>query len=303
MTDDIAEAAPKKGTIFVGSKGLRAIWSVLIFVAIAAACGFGINIALKLMHHIPSKSAVMDPIHTSIGEGIGVVILTIATVVTALITRRSLGQLGFGLKNALWRFIQGLVVGFVMLSALVGALYLCHAFVIDKIALHGMDVLTYGWQWGLAFLLVGASEELMFRGFLQQTIARGLNFRWASLIMGAFFVAAHTGNGGETIIGLGLVLAAALVFSLSVWRTGAIWWGIGFHAAWDWAQSYFYGVADSGLASSHALMVSHPAGPTWLSGGSTGPEGSVLAIAAMLLSAGVIWLTLRKPDVDLDIKF
>jgi membrane protease YdiL (CAAX protease family) len=142
---------------------------------------------------------------------------------------------------------------------------------------------------------------LNFRGFLQQTIGRGLNFRVASLATGVLFVSAHADIPGETPIGLGMILAFALLASYSVWRTGAIWWAVGYHAAWDWAETYVYGVADSGRGSSSALMLSHANGPAWLSGGAAGPEGSVFALAALMLSAAAL-MTIRKPDENLGLK-
>ena len=61
---------------------------------------------------------------------------------------------------------------------------------------------------------------------------------------------------------------------------------IGFHAAWDWGESYFYGVPDSGeLAAGHLLNVSF-SGPQWLSGGTVGPEGSWLCTLLLV----VLWV-------------
>ncbi len=107
------------------------------------------------------------------------------------------------------RFLQGVVLGFIAMSATIGVLYLCHAFVFDGIALHGQDIWVYGAEWFLGFLLVGVAEELMFRTYLQQTLARGTNYIIAALIMGALFFYAHTRNPGETPIGLGEVFAPA----------------------------------------------------------------------------------------------
>jgi len=81
-----------------------------------------------------------------------------------------------------------------------------------------------------------------------------------------------------------------------VWRTGALWWALGYHAAWDWAQSFLFGVADSGLMTPGALMSAHPAGPAWLSGGATGPEGSALMFAIVAASVGLIGLTMMRGD-------
>ncbi len=147
------------------------------------------------------------------------------------------------------------------------------------------------------------SEELACRGYLQQTLARGLNYRWAALIMGVLFMLLHVPNSGETPVGLAIVFVAGVVLSYSIWRTGAMWWGIGFHAAWDWMQSFTFGVADSGHPAMDALMISKPAGPDWLSGGATGPEGSVLALVVLILVALVIHVTVKKPDTDLGVKW
>lgn len=303
MTTEPGVAEAKPTNIFIGSKGLRAGWGILLFIAVFSALGFGTWFVMHSMKiQMPHDGGQMAPNSVIFGEGLQAAMLVLATLITAAIERRPLGQLGLGGTNAVPRFLQGLVVGFLMLSGLIGLLYVTHAIVIDKIAPLNQETLTYGGLWFIAFLLVGITEEFMFRTYLQQTIGRGINYIVAAVIMGGLFMFAHTGNHGETPIGLGLVFAAGLLFTVSVWRTGTIWWAVGFHAAWDWAQSYFYGTPDSGLTNIGTLMTSHPQGAEWLSGGTTGPEGSVLAIAAMLLSAVVIWVMAPKQDVKLDMK-
>ncbi len=92
---------------------------------------------------------------------------------------------------------------------------------------------------------------------------------------------------------LGWHLAAAaigFVFCVSVRVTGSAWWAIGCHAAWDWAETYFYGAADSGR-SAGTLLSAAPAGNPLLSGGADGPEGSLLGLPLMVL-LGVLVLVL-----------
>lgn len=307
MSDiSVTPAAPKRGLkyVFVGPDGLRAGWCALLFVAITAALIVGLNVGLHAIHfHGPKTDPkVIDPIGTMFQEALVSGILLISTLLAALITRRKFSQLGFSLTNALPRFIQGLFVGVAALSALIGLLYVCGAIKLGPIALHGAEIWRSGGMWALAFILVGLAEELMFRGYLQQVIGRGLNFRWVCLIMGILFTAVHGMNPGETPLGLIGVFAAGAVLSLSVWRTGTLWWAIGFHAAWDWTQSFLFGVADSGLQSSGTFMTAQSIGPAWLSGGATGPEGSVLDLGITALIAVIIMLTLRK-DHDLKIKW
>ena len=70
---------------------------------------------------------------------------------------------------------------------------------------------------------------------------------------------------------------------MSVRVTGSAWWAIGCHASWDWAESYFYGTADSGFYARGHLLTSIPAGPALWSGGGAGPEGSLLVFPIILL--------------------
>jgi membrane protease YdiL (CAAX protease family) len=304
MNDDTQQARRGLGWVFRGSQGLRAGWGIAIFVLIFAGASAVTVLGLILLKtHSPKGADALRPIGVIVQEGVTIVGLLIATVVTALIERRKLSNLNLSLKGFFPRIIQGLVTGLAALSLLIGLLWLCRAITFGPIVMHGADVWRWGAGWGLAFIMVGLAEEFMFRGYLLQTLARGLNFRWAAVIMAALFGLAHGGNPGETPIGLGIVVLVAFVFSLSIWKTGTLWWALGFHASWDWAQSFLYGVADSGHPAVGALMSAKAAGPDWLSGGSDGPEGSVLAVVVMLVVIGLILLTQRKPDEPPSVKW
>src|SRR5438270_6779884 len=56
--------------------------------------------------------------------------------------------------------------------------------------------------------------------------------------------------------------------------------------ATSWGETYFYGVANSGGSYPRHLLDSSLSGPNWLSGGTAGPEGSVLCTALIV----VVWL-------------
>jgi len=65
---------------------------------------------------------------------------------------------------------------------------------------------------------------------------------------------------------------------------------VGFHAAWDWGETFFYSVPDSGMVSPGHLLSSALRGPDWLSGGSVGPEGSMLCFATI----AIVWIVFAK---------
>jgi hypothetical protein len=78
---------------------------------------------------------------------------------------------------------------------------------------------------------------------------------------------------------------------LSIWYTGSLWWAIGFHATWDWGETYFYGTPNSGVAGEGHFLTAHPVGNILFSGGATGPEGSLLVLPTIVLLAIILYFT------------
>jgi membrane protease YdiL (CAAX protease family) len=108
-------------------------------------------------------------------------------------------------------------------------------------------------------------------------------FWQASWVTSTYFGFYHTANTGENWIGIFAASLMGFVFCVSVRLTGSVWWALGCHAAWDWAETFFYGTADSGLQGQGHFLSASPAGnPLW-SGGTDGPEGSLLVLGAILL--------------------
>ncbi|MGA2167107.1 MAG: CPBP family intramembrane glutamic endopeptidase [Terracidiphilus sp.] len=111
----------------------------------------------------------------------------------------------------------------------------------------------------------------------------GSSFWQAAWVTSTLFGFIHTGNNGENWIGIFAAAAIGFVFVVSIRVTGSAWWAIGCHAAWDWAETYFYGTADSGMVAQGHYLTTTPAGNALWSGGADGPEGSLLVIAVILL--------------------
>lgn len=118
---------------------------------------------------------------------------------------------------------------------------------------------------------------------LHQKKSAGNGFWQAAWVTSTLFGYAHTANGGENWIGIFAAGAIGFVFCVSIRVTGSAWWAIGTHAGWDWAETYFYGTPDSGLVASGHLLNTSLAGPALWSGGTDGPEGSLLVIGVIIL--------------------
>jgi uncharacterized protein len=114
---------------------------------------------------------------------------------------------------------------------------------------------------------------------------------WATSTGFAFF---HTSNNGENAIGIFAAALVGVVFCASVRLTGSAWWAIGCHAAWDWAETYFYGTPDSGFLPQHHLLATTPTGNVLWSGGTDGPEGSLLVFPVILLLLAFLIFVFRR---------
>jgi uncharacterized protein len=272
--------------VFIGEQGIRAGWSVLLFAAIylllQAAAGFGHLVALDMPNPIPVKLGLLQ-------ESCQLLMVAVATLAMARIERRPVLSYGYTGEHRLIRLFTGILWGFVCLSVLVGILWKAGLLVFDGMAWSGLSTLSFGFAWGFVFLLVGFFEESLLRGYLQHTLTRGIGFWWSALFLSVVFALGHTTNTGESVPGIVEVGLAGLLFCLSLWYTKSLWWAVGFHAGWDWGQSYFYGTPDSGLVTKGHLLSSHAAGnPLW-SGGTAGPEGSLLVVPLVILVGTGMW--------------
>lgn len=111
----------------------------------------------------------------------------------------------------------------------------------------------------------------------------GERFWQAAWVTSTLFGFIHTHNNGENWIGIFAAAAIGFAFCVSIWVTGSAWWAIGCHAAWDWAETFFYGTADSGIPAKGHYLTTTPAGSALWSGGADGPEGSLLVLPVILL--------------------
>jgi len=221
--------------------------------------------------------------------------VVLATWIVSRMEKRPLDDYGIPPRQAFGkRFWEGSVWGFAALSILLLILRLSGHFQIDSVALAGSAVFRYALGWAVVFLAVSVSEELAFRGYWLFSFSRRMRFWPAALFTSVVFGAAHLGNPGENALGILQVIAVGLLLCLTLRRTGNLWFALGFHAAWDWAETFFYGTPDSGLLGIGRFLNSSVQGPTWLTGGSAGPEGSVLVFFVFVLCALLIHLRFPK---------
>jgi membrane protease YdiL (CAAX protease family) len=271
--------------ILFGRNGLRAGWGIAVFIVLFLVFITLDGILLRVIFHFGGKLTAFTPREGIIGEISQVLAVFLATAVMALIERRPILSYGYRGTARGVRFLSGLLYGFAAIAILVFILWKAGYLAFDGIQLHGAAVWEYGLGWGIVFLATGFFEESLLRGYVLYTMTRGVGFWWGALLFSVLFGLIHTSNPGESPVGIFAAGAVGLVFCISLWYTGSLWWAVGFHAAWDWGESYFFGTSDSGLVAQGHLLGEHPVGKILWSGGLTGPEGSIVVLPLLLLVA------------------
>lgn len=325
--------------IFMGDQGLRAGWSVLMFVALLIALMAAVG-KILVRAHLLSPKLEFTATQSFFREMVMFLAMLGAAAIVGWFERRRILDYNLRGSHRPGHFFFGVAAGFLALSALIGAMAAGGWVRFGPVALSGAEIVRYAALWGCMFLVVGCVEEGIFRCYLQFTLTRGINFWWALGIVAAscadlairakghgpwgvyliallgvvpcfilherklaqsgFWQAAwatstvfgfmHTANGGENWIGIFSAAAIGFVFCVSIWATGSAWWAIGCHAGWDWGETFFYGTANSGFVSEGHVFTTTPAGSVFWSGGTVGPEGSILVLGAIVLLLAVLVL-------------
>jgi membrane protease YdiL (CAAX protease family) len=264
-------------SLFLGPEGLRLGWGLAFYVAaflllqkitvaFAGAYDFGASGLWSMM----------------LEEAGNLAAAVIPAIVLAQVEQRPWRTFGLPGRQAFGRlFWVGTIWGFVGISLLMLALYGAGAFSFGRVVLHGARMARFAAFWAVMFVLVGLYEEFLLRGYSQFTLTRGIGFWPSAVVLSAGFGLIHLRNDGEAWTG---ALAAAFIgffFCLTLRRTGSLWFAVGFHAFWDWGQTFLYSVPDSGTMEPGHLMGPSFQGPDWLTGGSVGPEASALCFVVI----------------------
>lgn len=275
---------PPRFNVFVGPNGVRAGWRLLVALAIFLAAASAIAALVRLLRGGQTRGTL--PVYSGIllSEVILFASYLLASWIMSRIEARRMRDYGLGPSGAFGAgFWIAAVAGFGSISLLLFALKLVGVYHLGLLSLQGAASWKYAGIWGLTFLAVGFFEESSFRGYLLFTLTTGVNFWPAAILTSVAFGAVHHSNNGESVIGEITAGGIGFFFCILIRKTGTLWPAIGFHAAWDWGETFFYGVPDSGLVTPGHLFTARFAGPIWLTGGSVGPEGSWFCVALIVL--------------------
>jgi membrane protease YdiL (CAAX protease family) len=211
-------------------------------------------------------------------------VILLASWIMAKIEARTIADYGLPWRKIFGhRFWEGVAMAFVGLTGFLTLSHFAGVFRFGEITQRGTEIWKWGALYGFGFIIVALEEEFHYRGYGLSTLTKGIGFWPAAIASSAVFGYSHLANSGENWLGAFNASAGGLLFCLLLRRSGDLWMPIGFHASWDWTQTYFYGVPDSGHVLPGHLFSGNFFGPRWLTGGTVGPEGSVLLTLLLIL--------------------
>jgi uncharacterized protein len=266
-------------------------WKVLLFLLLTVLFGPYIvgTVALSIFR---TQTRPFPPDFLLLIEAGQFAIVLLVTLVLARMERTPFGAYGLPLQEAFKaNFWIGLLLGLAEGSVVIGAILILGGYSFGPLALHGAAILQWGLLHLVLFLFVGLYEEFVFRGYAQFTLAKVVGFWPAAILLSVGFGLIHLANRGEGWVGALSVAIVGLLFSFALKRSGNLWYAVGLHAGFDWAESFLYSVPDSGEMVRGHLSNAILHGPKWLTGGSIGPEGSVFCFITLGLQFLVVnWL-------------
>ncbi|PHY13940.1 CPBP family intramembrane metalloprotease domain-containing protein [Caulobacter sp. B11] len=228
--------------------------------------------------------------------GFGVTALLILAWV-GLFERRSPAALGLN-GQALVRYGRGLLTGAGFLIASIGLAWALGGYHIEGIGVWSapspilfLPILCLF----AGFMVQGATEELMLRGWLLQLVASRHGLVAAIIVNAVVFAVLHAGNikpSLELALALGNLLLFSVLISLYAIKEGSLWGVCAWHTAWNTLLGVGFGLDVSGAKVAVQSLVVDLApnanAAWWLTGGAFGPEASVATSAVLL--AGVVYL-------------
>jgi uncharacterized protein len=278
----IQSIRPAERRAFQSSAFLFVFLRICIYLILAYGISYALQFAFKSF--LRGESSPLAPRILMAGETIALAGAFLAAWIMAGLEKRSFGAYGLPLRGAFGKlFWQGVSLGLLEISAVVGAMAAFGAYHFGEVAIQGGDLLRWTFSWAAFFVVVGLYEEFQFRGYVQFAVAQTLGFWPAAVLLSVAFGLVHKGNPGESWAGIAGIVLTGLLWCFTLRRTGNLWLAVGMHASFDFGETFLYSVPDSGIVFPGHLSNATMAGPAWLTGGSVGPEASVFDFVMLVL--------------------
>jgi uncharacterized protein len=180
----------KMKAIFVGPQGIRAGWRFAMFVFLLFGFSKLLFWLLTLFHY--QEHVGWFPTDFLLDGALSFGAALLAAEIMAKLERRPFLEYGLPWRPMFRKhFWQGTLWGFAASSIMIILLRLFGAASFEGVALHGQTLVKFALLWAAAFLLLGFAEEFAYRGYSQATLAEGMGYWPAAVLLSAIFGAVH----------------------------------------------------------------------------------------------------------------
>ena len=280
--------------IFRGKTGWRAGWRFALFVAVYLAVGAALDPKILARIHFPDRVFTWSSM--LLNYLLDFAFLSAIVYLMSRIERERFSSYGLPLvRNARALLWKGALWGFIPSALILIPIYLAGGCTFYGLALPGPQLLFYAVAWAAAMLALGFAEEFLFRGYALKTLAEGIGFWPAAVLLSSLFGLLHfVLKPHEDWIDPISVSLYGLFWCLTLRRTGSLWFAVGFHAASDYADMIVFAEPNSGNDGKpipgHLLDLRFH-GPDWLTGGPRGTEASLVVFVVL---AGLFYFFSRS---------
>jgi membrane protease YdiL (CAAX protease family) len=290
---------------FIYRGRLHPLWRAILYVLGYFLSLFVVQVPIALIWIVPNLvqrrpmeevAAVLETEILSLGWLLPMSLLQLCAVVgltylfRRFLDRASLRSLGFGTTGG-WatETLLGLGLGLAAMGLVFAVEWGTGWAIVDIAPARSSSVGRILGAYLVMYAAVGFAEELMFRGYLLQTLQEWPGTLGAVAVSSLVFGIFHALNPNVSPLALVHLLLAGLVFAYAYLITRRLWLPIALHISWNYAQGPVFGFPVSGLASEGLFNV-EPVAPVLITGGSFGPEGGLIGLMALVLIALILWI-------------
>lgn len=132
-------------------------------------------------------------------------------------------------------------------------------------------------------------EELIMRGVVLRIFEKMFGSWVALAISSALFGFAHIANPHSSVLAaVSIAIEAGLLLGMAYIATRSLWLPIGLHFGWNFTEGNIWGAPDSGNAV-HGLFETTTHGNVLITGGTFGPEASLITPALCLIATAFLY--------------
>ena len=198
-----------------------------------------------------------------------------------------------GLKKKNWMLaLLGAITGFLMMAICITAASVSGNIIV-KPASGPTDVLPFILG-AVAVFIQSTTEEIESRGFIFSRLYDKSGSAPYAIIMSALiFAATHMSKPGFGLVPILTITACGLVYALSYYYFGSLWFACTNHMMWNYTQDFLFGLPNSGTPSEFSLMNTTIRSSGFCYDETFGIEGSWFSFIVMSAAALIIFIVGR----------